>query len=76
MVVYGTEGTIALENWEELISGPIGQPLSPVEVLESSSELPVLKHVINQIEGKSGKIYTFQEGYEAQKILEMLRENN
>lgn len=29
MVVYGTEGTIALENWEELMSGKIGQPLSP-----------------------------------------------
>ncbi|CAI6021744.1 Inositol 2-dehydrogenase/D-chiro-inositol 3-dehydrogenase [Paenibacillus sp. JJ-100] len=76
MVVYGTEGTIALENWEELMSGPIGQPLSPVEVLESSSELPVLKHVINRIEGKPGKIYTFQDGYEAQMILEKLRENN
>lgn len=75
MVVYGTEGTIALENWDELMSGPIGQPLSAVEVLESSSELPVLKHVINRIQGKPGKIYTFQDGYEAQKVLEALRKN-
>ena len=73
IVVYGTEGTIALENWEELLSGPIGQPLSPVEVLDSSSELPVLKHVIARIQGKPGRIYTFHDGYEAQQVLEALR---
>ncbi|WP_434751984.1 Gfo/Idh/MocA family protein [Paenibacillus amylolyticus] len=76
MVVYGTEGTIALENWEELMSGQIGQPLSPVEVLESSSELPVLKHVIARIQGKPGRIYTFHDGYEAQQVLEALRNSH
>ncbi|SCY72619.1 Predicted dehydrogenase [Paenibacillus polysaccharolyticus] len=76
MVVYGTEGTIALENWEELMSGKIGQPLSPVEVLESSSELPVLKHVIARIQEKPGRIYTFHDGYEAQQVLEALRNSN
>ncbi|MCM3131570.1 Gfo/Idh/MocA family oxidoreductase [Paenibacillus polysaccharolyticus] len=76
MVVYGTEGTIALENWEELMSGKIGQPMSSVEVLESSSELPVLKHVIARIQGKPGRIYTFHDGYEAQQVLEALRNSN
>ncbi|MGQ8871454.1 Gfo/Idh/MocA family protein [Paenibacillus sp. TSA_86.1] len=76
MVVYGTEGTIALENWEELMSGQIGQPLSPVEVPESSSELPVLKHVIARIQGRPGRIYTFHDGYEAQQVLEALRNSH
>lgn len=73
MVVYGTTGTIALENWEELKTGMVGQPLSPVEVLESASELPVLKHVIARIQGKPAKIYDFNDGYQAQLILEALR---
>jgi predicted dehydrogenase len=76
MIVYGTEGTLALENWEELMSGQIGQPLSPVEVLESSNELPVLKHVIATIQGKPGRIYTFHDGYEAQQVLEALRNSH
>lgn len=73
MVVYGTKGTIALENWEELKTGMVGQPLSRVEVLESASELPVLKHVIARIQGKPAKIYDFNDGYQAQLILEALR---
>lgn len=73
MVVYGTKGTIALENWEELKTGRVGQPLSRVEVLESASELPVLKHVIARIQGKPAKIYDFNDGYQAQLILEALR---
>ncbi|WP_458460243.1 Gfo/Idh/MocA family protein [Paenibacillus sp.] len=73
MVVYGTKGTIALENWDELKSGLVGQSLSPVEVLESASELPVLKHVIARIQGKPAKIYDFHDGYQAQLVLEALR---
>ncbi|WP_091014601.1 MULTISPECIES: Gfo/Idh/MocA family protein [Paenibacillus] len=73
MVVYGIEGTIALENWEDLKTGLVGEPLSPIEVLESASELPVLKHVIARIQGKPAKIYDFNDGYQAQLILEALR---
>ena len=73
MVVYGTEGTIALENWEELMMGPVGQPLAPVEVDESLGELPVLKHVIARIQGQPAKIYDFNDGYRAQLVLEALR---
>ncbi|MGC5771107.1 Gfo/Idh/MocA family protein [Paenibacillus pabuli] len=76
MIVYGTEGTIALENWDQLWSGPVGQPLGPVEVQESLSQLPVLKHVIARIEGKPAKIYDFNDGYQAQLILEALRNPN
>ncbi|MFS0870055.1 Gfo/Idh/MocA family protein [Paenibacillus xylanilyticus] len=73
MVVYGTKGTIALENWEELMMGPVGQPLVPVEVDESMGELPVLKHVIARIQDKPAKIYDFNDGYRAQLVLEALR---
>ncbi|WP_336779413.1 Gfo/Idh/MocA family oxidoreductase [Paenibacillus illinoisensis] len=73
MVVYGTEGTIALENWEELMMGPVGQPLAPVEVDESMGELPVIKHVIARIQGQPAKIYDFNDGYRAQLVLKALR---
>ncbi|MFB8373201.1 Gfo/Idh/MocA family protein [Paenibacillus taichungensis] len=73
MVVYGTEGTIALENWDQLWSGRIGEPLVPVEVNESLSQLPVLKHVIDRIQGQPSKIYDFNDGYHAQLVLEALR---
>lgn len=73
MVVYGTEGTVALENWDQLMSGRIGESLTPVTVDESLSELPVLKHVIARIQDKPGRIYDFRAGLEAQRILEALR---
>lgn len=73
MIVYGTEGTLALENWEELMGGAIGQPLMPIETPESMSELPVLKHVIARLQGKPGRIYDFNDGYRAQLVLEALR---
>jgi len=73
MVVYGTEGTIALENWDQLWSGRIGEPLVPVEVDESLNQLPVLKHVIARIQGQPAKIYDFNDGYHAQLVLEALR---
>ncbi|MGR6542911.1 Gfo/Idh/MocA family protein [Paenibacillus tundrae] len=73
MVVYGTKGTIALENWDQLMIGRVGESLTPVTVDESLSELPVLKHVIARIQDKPGKIYDFKAGLEAQRILEALR---
>jgi predicted dehydrogenase len=73
MVVYGTEGTIALENWDQLWRGRVGEPLVPVEVDESLSQLPVLKHVIARIQGQPAKIYDFNDGYHAQLVLEALR---
>ncbi|MFC9707610.1 Gfo/Idh/MocA family protein [Paenibacillus sp. NPDC056933] len=76
MIVYGTEGTIALENWDQLLSGPVGQPLGSVEVQESLSQLPVLKHVISRILGKPSRIYDFNDGYQAQLVLEALRNPN
>ncbi|WP_405156091.1 Gfo/Idh/MocA family protein [Paenibacillus sp. FSL K6-0108] len=73
MVVYGTEGTIALENWDQLWSGSIGEPLVPVQAEETLSELPVLKHVIARVQGQPAKIYDFNDGYHAQLVLEALR---
>ncbi|HBU84027.1 MAG TPA: gfo/Idh/MocA family oxidoreductase [Paenibacillus sp.] len=73
MVVYGTEGTIALENWDQLWSGRNGESLVPVKVEQSLSQLPVLKHVIARIQGQPAKIYDFNDGYHAQLVLEALR---
>ncbi|WP_019424502.1 Gfo/Idh/MocA family protein [Paenibacillus sp. OSY-SE] len=73
LVVYGTTGTIALENWSELFAGSIGQPLQPVAADDELGEPPVLKHVIQAIRGEQADLYDFHDGYDAQVVLEALR---
>ncbi|MFW5437149.1 Gfo/Idh/MocA family protein [Paenibacillus apiarius] len=73
LVVHGTAGTIALENWSELYAGPIGQPLQPVVADKQLGEPPVLKHVIQAIRGEQADLFDFHDGYEAQVVLEALR---
>ncbi|BFH13885.1 Gfo/Idh/MocA family oxidoreductase [Paenibacillus melissococcoides] len=73
LILYGTEGTIALENWDHLYTGAVGQPLEPVQVEDSADTLPVVRQVIRAIQGKPARYFTFQDGYDAQVVLEALR---
>ncbi|WCF05754.1 Gfo/Idh/MocA family oxidoreductase [Paenibacillus thiaminolyticus] len=73
LILYGTEGTIALENWDQLFTGAVGQPLEPVQVQDSTAALPVLRQVLHAIQGKPARYFTFQDGYDAQVVLEALR---
>ncbi|MGG3284417.1 Gfo/Idh/MocA family protein [Paenibacillus solani] len=73
LVVHGEEGTLALENWRNLYrSGKDADP-QPVPVDDVVSPLPILKQIIQILNGESGIIYDFYDGYNAQVILEALR---
>lgn len=73
LVLHGEEGTLALENWSNLyLSGKDTEP-QPVPVDDVVSPLPILKQIIQILNGESGTVYDFYDGYNAQVILEALR---
>ncbi|NEZ41233.1 Gfo/Idh/MocA family protein [Paenibacillus alvei] len=72
LVIYGSEGTISLENWNQLHVGAIGQPLANVAV-EDMEEVPMAAQVIRAIRGERADYFDFRDGYEAQAVLEALR---
>lgn len=72
LVVYGSEGTIAVENWSELHVGTIGQPLEKVAI-EDMEHTPIVAQVIRAIHGERADYFDFRDGYEAQAVLEALR---
>ncbi|NGZ76497.1 Gfo/Idh/MocA family protein [Saccharibacillus alkalitolerans] len=73
LVVQGSGGTVALENWGSLFAGPAGEEPRPIEVPEEDGELPIFGQVLNRLEGKPGTAYDFRDGYNAQVVLEALR---
>ncbi|EFM11098.1 oxidoreductase domain protein [Paenibacillus curdlanolyticus YK9] len=74
LLVYGSDGTIALENWEQLLMGKPGREMRPVEADETESKLPILKQVIDRVRGEQSFYYDFYDGYNVQAILEALRQ--
>ncbi|OWA35833.1 oxidoreductase [Saccharibacillus sp. O16] len=79
LVVQGSEGLLALENWGNLFVGGAGEPPQPVAVEGTDEEgglgdLPIFGQVLNLLEGRPGKAYDFRDGYEAQAVLEALRD--
>lgn len=73
LVVYGDEGILALENWDNLYRSSKETELQPVPVDVEDSMLPILKQIIQILHGEPGKIYDFYDGYNAQVVLEALR---
>ncbi|MGO4789052.1 Gfo/Idh/MocA family protein [Paenibacillus sp. 2KB_20] len=72
LVVHGEEGTLALENWCNLYRSGKDLDIQPVPVDDVVSPLPILKQIIQMLNGESGLIYDFYDGYNAQVILEAL----
>ncbi|MFC4323561.1 Gfo/Idh/MocA family protein [Litchfieldia salsa] len=68
---YGTEGTLSLVNWSELEGGKLGGPIQTIEATEQSSSL--LTNLIKALNGEEAELYDFTAGYEAQVVLEKLR---
>ncbi|MGY5341775.1 Gfo/Idh/MocA family protein [Paenibacillus glucanolyticus] len=73
LVIHGAEGTLALENWRNLYQGGKDTGLQPVSVDDVVSPLPILKQIVQLLNGESGIIYDFYDGYNAQVVLEALR---
>ena len=73
LVVHGEEGTLALENWCNLYRSGKNSDLRPVSVDDVVSPSPILKQIIQILNGEPGQIYDFHDGYNAQVVLEALR---
>lgn len=71
---YGTEGTLSLLNWSKLEGGKLGEEIKPIEneVDETST---LITNLVNALSGEDNKLYDFKAGYDAQVILEKLRNN-
>ncbi|QJC54554.1 Gfo/Idh/MocA family oxidoreductase [Paenibacillus albicereus] len=74
MVVRGSEGVVALENWRRLLAGRDEASLEPVDVIEDEGPLPLLRQVLRRIRGEEAIVYDFADGVKAQAVLEALHD--
>ncbi|WP_419882514.1 Gfo/Idh/MocA family protein [Peribacillus sp. B-H-3] len=72
LTAYGTEGTLSLLNWSDLEGGKLGEPLAPIEQ-DSSFNEALIDHVVRALKGEESIIIGFSEGFQAQTVLEQLR---
>lgn len=70
---YGTDGTLSLIDWGKLEGGKLGEDIQPIE-LEIKETSTLIDNLVSAIAGKENRIFTFKDGYEAQVILEKLRD--
>lgn len=69
---YGTEATLMLRNWRELLGARNGEPL---EELTTSEDSPInlVTEFVKAVSGENAQLYDFSVGYNAQIVLEALR---
>ncbi|MEH7384148.1 Gfo/Idh/MocA family oxidoreductase [Bacillus sp. JJ1521] len=70
---YGTDGTLSLVDWGKLEGGKLGEEILPIE-MEKEVNSTLIDHLVAAISGKESHLYSFEDGYKAQIILEKLRE--
>jgi predicted dehydrogenase len=74
--IFGSKGTMYLNNWRELwVSGENGK-MEKLEIEETSNLVGLLDNVFKAIDGKESNIVNFYEGYKTHKIVEKLLEGN
>lgn len=73
--LYGSAGTLSLDNWSVLMAGGIHEPLSTVTIPENDRFLGLLTEFVQAIQGNQGNLVDFAEGYEIQDVLESLLES-
>lgn len=69
---YGTEGTISLQGWQNLWAGKLGEELTAVQP-ECRHET-LVDNLVRAIHGETAVLCDFQVGYDAQSVLETLRD--
>lgn len=72
--LYGTEGTLALENWNVLRAGGVGEGLSDVAVEERDPHVALLDELVKRATGQEADLIGFDIGYEIQEVLDTLLE--
>ncbi|MFE8701622.1 Gfo/Idh/MocA family protein [Cytobacillus sp. FJAT-54145] len=71
LTAYGSEGTVMFD-FKGVKAAKVGSELKEVELGEPSPW--ILTHIINAIKGEPAEIYDFKVGYEAQVVLDILRQ--
>jgi predicted dehydrogenase len=69
---YGTDGSLSLVNWGLLKGAKAGEEMAPLAE-DTKDDDSLVDNVINAINGKPANIIDFSAGYEAQLVLEQLR---
>lgn len=69
---YGSEGVLTLENWSQLRGAKTGDDLELIS-LEAVTSPRLIDELQKAVKGEEAKLYDFEVGYQAQKILEELR---
>lgn len=73
LVAYGTDGTLTIKNWGELYAGKANQPMERISLEDVPARPSLLENVVAAIRGRQAEIYDFSVGYDAQVVLEALR---
>ncbi|MEK4669558.1 Gfo/Idh/MocA family oxidoreductase [Niallia taxi] len=68
---YGTEGTLALEDWSELYGAKQGCDFEKLD--ESTPVSSLMNELVNALHHKEADLPDFYDGYQAQVVLESLR---
>lgn len=69
---YGTEGTLQLKNWRQLVGAKTGNDLEELTVTEGSGR-NLISEFVKAVHGEEAELYDFTVGYNAQLVLEALR---
>ncbi|MFA9559144.1 Gfo/Idh/MocA family protein [Evansella sp. AB-rgal1] len=69
---YGTNSTLKLINWRDLVGGENGKSLTSLDDLNIVPK-SLIDEFVNSIQGYDAELYGFNVGYEAQIVLEALR---
>jgi predicted dehydrogenase len=69
---YGTEGTVMLRNWRQLLVAKTGEPLEELAVTEGNGR-NLISEFVKAVRGEEAELYDFSVGYNAQVVLEALR---
>lgn len=73
--MYGTDGTLSLVNWRELWKSTEGEERTQVELPEHDHLVELIDEAFKAIETGEGKVISFEDGYQAQIVIENLLGN-
>ncbi|MCT8137184.1 Gfo/Idh/MocA family oxidoreductase [Anaerobacillus sp. CMMVII] len=69
---YGTDGTVMLRNWRQLLGAKSGNDLAELPI-HSGNGKNLMNEFVKAIRGEEAEVYNFTSGYSAQLVLEALR---
>ncbi|TJY42829.1 Gfo/Idh/MocA family oxidoreductase [Cohnella pontilimi] len=70
--MYGSQGTLSLQDWNVVKAGGMNEPLTEVPLPEIDRTLGLLDELAAAIRGEKARLVDFAEGYEIQQTLESL----